>query len=142
MYLPGNFIPINSKNTKYLYDVFPSLPLPTTVSKRISDIWRGYIMQRYSWIYNGTVVFNSPNADNKNKHKNDYLHLIEEKDLYFKLDNLLESINIDIDSNINHPTEFLINLIKILVDKGILGKNDLDMYKAFIDDLNSFGYNN
>ena len=102
MYLPGNFIPINSKNTKYLYDVFPSLPLPTTVSKRISDIWRGYIMQRYSWIYNGTVVFNCPNADNKNKHKNDNLHLIEEKDLYFKLDNLLESINIDIDSNINH----------------------------------------
>ena len=140
MYLPGNFVPINSKNTRFLYDVFPSLALPTTVSMKVCDIWRGYIMQRYAWIYNGTVLFRSPYADHKRNYHNDRLDFINEKDLYFKLDNLLDALNIDVDSNIKNPSEFLIKMIEILVNKEILGKNDLDMYKAFIEDLNSFGY--
>ena len=48
IYLP-NFIPINSKNTKYLYDIFPMLILPTFLNERLADIFRGYIMQCYFW---------------------------------------------------------------------------------------------
>ena len=44
------------------------------------------------------------------------------------------------DSDIN-PNVFFIKLIKILVEKNILGENDLNMYKAFLYDLESFGYN-
>ena len=141
MYLPGNFVPINSKNTRYLYDIFPSLALPTTVPKKVSDIWRGYIMQRYAWIYNGTVSFLQACAEHRRNHHKNNLNFIEEKDLYYKLDNILNALNIDVDNNIKHPSEFLIKLIEILVEKGILGEKDLDMYKAFIQDLNSFGYN-
>ena len=140
-YLPGNFVPINSKNTRYLYDVFPALALPTSVSRRVCDIWRGFIIQRYSWIYNGTLIYKRPFADHLRNYHNDSLDFIEEKDLYNKLDKLLDSINIDFDPNIKHPSEFLIKLVEILIDNEILGKNDLDMYKAFIADLNSFGYN-
>ena len=140
-YLPGNFVPINSKNTRYKYDVFPAIALPTSVSRRVCDIWRGYIAQRYSWIYNGTLLYNRPFADHLRHYHNDSLDLIEEKDLYTKLDKLLDAINIDVDPNIQHPSDFLIKLIEILIDNEILGKNDLDMYKAFIADLNSFGYN-
>ena len=100
MYLPGNFVPINSKNTKYLYDIFPCLALPITVSKRVSDIWRGYLMQRYAWIYNGTVLYNPPCADNKRKYRNINLDFINEKDLFYKLDDLLNSLNIDVDEKI------------------------------------------
>ena len=57
LYLPGNYIPINSKNTKYLYDIFPFLLLPSTVNEKISDIWRGYIMQYFAWRYNGCVIY-------------------------------------------------------------------------------------
>ena len=142
MYLPGNFIPINSKNTKYFYDVFPSLALPTTVSKKVCDIWRGYIMQRYAWIYNGTVIFHPASANNRRNFKNNLtMDFIEEKDLFFKLDNFLDSLNIDVEEKINHPSEFLINLIKILIDKQLIGKKDLFMYKAFNDDLKSFCFN-
>jgi hypothetical protein len=140
-YLPGNFVPINSKSTRYLYDVFPALALPISVSRRVCDIWRGYIIQRYSWIYNSTLIYHRPFADHQRNYHNDSLDFIEEKDLYNKLDKLLNAINIDVDSNIKHPSEFLIKLIEILVDNEILGKNDLDMYKAFIEDLNSLGYN-
>ena len=141
MYLPGNFVPINSKNTRYLYDIFPSLALPITVPKKVSDIWRGYIMQRYAWIYNGTVIFQHACAEHKRNHHKNNLNFIEEKDLYYKLDDILNALNIDVDNNIKHPSEFLIKLIEILVEKGILGEKDLDMYNAFIQDLNSFGYN-
>ena len=143
MYLPGNFIPINSKNTRYFYDVFPSLALPTTVSRRISDIWRGYIIQRYSWIFNGTVVFHVSSADHKKNFSNYNItsDFIEERDLFYKLDILLDSLNVDVDKKIKNPSEFLINLIEILIDKKLLKDSDLLMNKAFIEDLNSFGFN-
>ena len=143
MYLPGNFIPINSKNARYFYDVFPSLALPTTVSRRISDIWRGYIMQRYSWIFNGTVVFHVSSADHKKNFSNYNItsDFIEERDLFYKLDILLDSLNVDVDKKIKNPSEFLINLIEILIDKKLLKDSDLLMNKAFIEDLNSFGFN-
>jgi hypothetical protein len=80
-YLPGNFVPINSKNTRYLYDVFPALALPTSVSRRVCDIWRGFIIQRYSWIYNGTLIYKRPFADHLRNYHNDSLDFIEEKDL-------------------------------------------------------------
>ena len=141
MYLPGNFVPINSKNTRYLYDIFPSLALPITVSKRVSDIWRGYIMQRYAWIYNGTVIFENACGDHRRNNHKDNSNFIEEKDLYYKLDTILDALNVDVDNNIKHPSELLIKLIEILIENGILGEKDLNMYKAFIEDLNSFGYN-
>lgn len=141
MYLPGNFVPINSKNTRYLYNIFPSLALPISVPKRVNDIWRGYIMQRYAWIYNGTVIFQHACAEHRRNHHKDNSNFIKEKDLYFKLDTILNALNIDVDNNIKHPSEFLIKLIEILVEKGILREKDLNMYKAFIQDLNSFGYN-
>ena len=142
MYLPGNFIPINSKNTRYLYDVFPSLPLPTTISKRVSDIWRGYLMQRYAWIYNGTVVFQTASINHIKGHKNnnDTKDFIEEKDLFFKLDLVLNILKDDMNPKIKIPSNFIIDLVKLFVEEGILGENDLNMYKAFLDDLNSFGY--
>ena len=140
VYLPGNFVPINSKCTRYLYDIFPSLPLPTTVSKRVTDIWRGYLMQRYAWIYNGTILYNQPVGDNRRKYLNITKDFIDERDLFFKLDKVLDSLNVDMDSSIKNPSDFLIDIIKTFVKEGILGENDLNMYKAFLDDLDSFGY--
>lgn len=61
IYFPGNFIPINSKNTKYLYDIFPFLALFSTISDNISDILRGYILQYFAWRYNGCIVYYSSN---------------------------------------------------------------------------------
>ena len=59
IYFPGYFIPINSKNTKYLYELFPFLALPSSVSEKISDILRGYILQYFAWRYNGFVIYHS-----------------------------------------------------------------------------------
>ena len=141
IYLPGNFVPVNSKYTRILYEIFPSLALPTTVTSRVCDIWRGYIMQRYGWIYGGSVVYVKSNIYYKGDPYNTTSMFEEEKALFLEIDNLLESLNSTISQEIQHPQIFLIKLIEILVKKNLLGKNDLEMYKAFIIDLESIGYN-
>ena len=67
LYFPGNYIPINSQNTRFLYEAFPALALPTTVAFRVCDIWRGFIMERFILGYNGTVLFHSPSVYQKRK---------------------------------------------------------------------------
>ena len=115
------------------------MALPTTVSRRVCDIWRGYLMQRYAWIYGGVVIYIlSENFYENND--NITLSFEEERDLYYKLDDLLEVLNNKVHLDIEHPAIFFIKLIEILVEKNILKENDLNMYKAFISDIESFGY--
>ena len=65
IYFPGNYIPINSKNTKYFYEIFPFLVIPTTINEKISDILRGYIIQYFAWRFN--LDFNIPWLHNLSK---------------------------------------------------------------------------
>ena len=140
IYLPTNYIPINSRCTRFLHQAFPALALPVTLSSRVSDIWRGYIMQRYIWGYNGTVLYTKSNSEFQGRNKVTS-NFEEEKDLFFKLDKLLDSLNnAEINEDISRPGIFLIKLIEILVEKKILGEEDLNMYKAFIIDLDSFKF--
>ena len=142
IYFPGNYIPINSKNTKYLYDLFPFLTLPTTINEKISDIFRGYIVQYFSWKFNGCVIYFKPKI-----HRDKYGYLfksqfVEEKNLYYNIDKFLKNINIK-DNNIykNSIIEQYYKMINYLVELNFLGKSDLSVYKAYLEDLSNIGYN-
>ena len=140
-YIPGNYAPINSKNTIFLYEVFPSLALPVSVSRRVCDIWRGYLIQRYAWGYKGTAIYQMTGSSHKGNFSNMSINFDMEKDLFFKIDKLLSSLNYDFDEkSIKYPGLFVIKLIEILIENNILNENDLNMYKAFLYDLESFGY--
>jgi len=139
IYLPGNFIPINSKNTKYLYDIFPALILPAFLNERLADIFRGYIMQCYAWRNNGTIIYINSNAFNfKNKSLNDFY--LTDKDLYYKLEKLLTILNKEKDYKTNNSTNFILYLIQKMIANEIFEKKDLKLYKAFIKDLSNIGY--
>ena len=139
IFLPGNFIPINSKNTKYLYDIFPTLILPAFLNERLADIFRGYIMQCYAWRYNGTTIYINSDAFNfKNKSLNDFYST--DKDLYYKLEKFLIILDKEKDFKTNNPTNFILYLIKKMVSNEIFSKKDLKVYKAFIKDLSKIGY--
>ena len=140
IYLPGNYVPINSKNTKYLYKAFPFLLLPISLNQKISDILRGYLIQRCIWGYNGTIFFYTSSSIIRNRNNYHYNNFIDEKDLYFKLDNLLETLNLEINKEYKNPTIFLLNIIKKLVIKKYLNTNDLLLYKSFLKDLNVIGF--
>ena len=140
IYLPGNYIPTNSKNTKYLYDSFPALPLFTTVNKKISDIWRGFIMQRYIWGFNGVVLFKYSTSYKKSKLLLNNSKFLKEKNLYYNLDKFLNILEKNIYKYIKNLKKFLLTMIKYLVNYKIIKENDLKMYKAFIKDLSNIGY--
>ena len=92
IYFPGNFIPINSKNTKYLYALFPFLVLPSTLSEETSDILRGYILQYFAWRFNGCVVYISSQNYKTIKNVSKKTNFIEEKNLLYNLDNYLDAL--------------------------------------------------
>ena len=143
LYFPGNYIPINSQNTRILYQAFPAMALPTTVAFRVCDIWRGFILERFIWGYNGTVLFHKPTVFQKRNVHDYYEDFLDEEALYYGLEDILDGLNSDDikkEKNID-PGEFLVKMIKILVKKKVLKENDLKMYQAFIEDLESFGYN-
>ena len=141
IYLPGNYIPINSKNTKYLYEAFPALPLLTTVNEKVSDIWRGYIMQKYIWGYKGVVLFYLSSSYKERKNNANDSDFFMENQLYYKLEEFLSYLNKEINNDKFNPSNNLINIIESLVNFKILEKQDLKMYKAFIQDLSNIGYN-
>ena len=144
LYIPGNYVPVNSKNTLFKYDAFPALALPVSVQKRVCDIWRGYLAQRYIWGYKGFVMYRNSNANSKQIDNNINSTLEQEKDLYFKLEKFLECLNKDINNidekKMENPGVFFIKLIETLVENNILEENDLKMYKSFLYDLESFGF--
>ena len=143
LYFPGNYIPINSQNTQFLYKAFPAIALPTTVSFRVCDIWRGFILERFIWGYNGTVLFHEPTVFQKRNVHDYYEDFLDEEALYYGLEDILEGLNNNdiMNDKYKNPGEFLLKIIKILVKKNVLKKNDYKMYEAFIQDLESFGYN-
>ena len=140
LYLPGNYIPINSKNTRYLYEIFPYLFLSGSLNERLSDIFRGFIMQYFAWNINGALIYYSTSIYNNNYQYEEINKFIEEKDLFYNLDNLLTELNAKLNSKYKHSSYMLFNLIEILFEKGFLSKKDVIQYEAFIKDLLILGY--
>ena len=70
IYFPNNYVPINSKNTRYLYDIFPLLMFPISIDENIGDIWRGYIMQYFTWKMNGVIIYYSSDSFRKSNPTN------------------------------------------------------------------------
>lgn len=138
LYFPGNYVPINSKNTKYFYDIFPFLMLPITVNEYIADIIRGYIIERFVYGYGGTIIYNNSDIYNDNLYYNNSKFL-EEREILFHLPEILEIINSDKYSE-NDPKKLFFYIIDELINKNLLKKEDKLIYNAFFDDLTNIGY--
>lgn len=140
IYFPNSYVPINSKNTRYLYNIFPFLIFPFSIDEKISDIWRGYIMQFFAWRLNGSVIYYSSDSYKRREPKNININFINEKKNYFELENLFEILNTSHIKNHKPPLEAIIDFINDLVNKKIFEKNDINIYKSFENDLINVGY--
>ena len=143
LYFPNNFIPINSKNTKYLYEIFPLLIFPISFDENISDIWRGYLMQYFAWIIRGGVIYHITSAF-RQSFKNGNHSFFKEKKNFYLLNKFLDFLNVQ---NLNNSgsekntLEILNNSLKMLIDNNIFEKIDEKIYHAYLKDLNNIGYN-
>ena len=139
LYLPGNYVPINSKNTKYLYEIFPFLMLLETVDESISDIIRGYILERFVFGYGGMIIFHNSDIYNEN-FISDNSKLSKEKYLFFNLNKILEIIKSN-NYSFENPKELIFQILSELIKNNFLRNKEKTIYKAFLYDLSKIGYN-
>ena len=57
---PGAYVPYNAQATVHTYAAFWAMLLPSTVSGRVSDIWRAYFAERLFVDLDLAVVFTPP----------------------------------------------------------------------------------
>lgn len=129
-----SFCPFNSQNTYFHKEAFFSLYLPSSVSMRVSDIWRGYIAQRLLWDIGLVVAFSGPNAYQK---RNDHILLrdfMEEYDLYTKSGSLADFLS-GWKSPFSSPCESMEFLVGSLIEKQFLKSEELTLLQAWLRDL-------
>ena len=136
---PNTLAPFNSQNTLFLHKALWALLLPTTVTFRVCDIWRGYWAQRLLWDVGTHLSFFPPNAVQfRNAH--DYLSdFKEEKMVYYESGRLIEFLN---KWKSDKPDFFsrVLDLSVALAENGFWGINDALLTKAWLTDLVSIGY--
>lgn len=126
--------PFNSQNTTWFPDAWPFLYLPSYCSFRMTDIWRSFIAQSYLLRNGYAISFHSPtvfqdrNVHNLMKDFEDEVpgYLNNEK-IMQKLDNIPANIEAEI---------FLRAAYSMLIDSEIIGENEMELFNAWIEDLN------
>lgn len=135
----ATFAPFNSQNTLFYYDAFWALLMPCSISLRVADIWRGYWAQRLLWDLNGQLCFTHATAYQDRNEHDLLIDFKDELDLYLKVDRLLAVLGA---WKSDKPTlqERMLNLIEYLVSEKFIAHNDLELTKAWLEDLSTIGY--
>ncbi|XP_048258260.1 probable glycosyltransferase STELLO1 isoform X1 [Haliotis rufescens] len=136
----GVFSPFNSQNTLFLYDALWALLIPTTTTFRVSDIWRGYWAQRLLWEMGGNLGFFPPNAFQK-RNSHSYLgDAVNEKDLYFQTERLVDFLRM---WTCEPDKTFFACVTKLSIDmahENFWKAADADLTSLWIKDLKALGY--
>ncbi len=136
IFLPeGVFCPFNSQNTFIHPVAFFTLYLPSSVSMRISDIWRGYITQKLLWAHNAKLVFSAPNAVQKRNAHSLLQNFQLELDLYLKTPALIDFL-----SNFHFPPDLdpcqeLVSIYEELVARKFIQQSEMPILEAWVEDL-------
>ena len=131
--------PYNSQSTFFHYRAFWSLYLPTTVSFRLTDIWRSYWAQRLLWLLDDTVTFLGPNAHQiRNAHS--YLKDFEdEKSMYSQTEALVDFL-FEWRCHKDKFFECVIDLSQQMADRQFWEQAEVGKIKHWLSDLEDSGY--
>ncbi|XP_071086221.1 uncharacterized protein [Haliotis cracherodii] len=136
----GVFSPFNSQNTLFLYDALWALLIPTTTTFRVCDIWRGYWAQRLLWEMGGNLGFFPPNAFQKRNSHSYMKDAVDEKDLYFQTERLVDFLS---KWRCGADKTFFACMAKLSTDmehEQFWEERDVRLTSLWIKDLNTLGY--
>jgi STELLO glycosyltransferases len=128
---PGTYCPFNSQNTLWYPEAFPYLYLPGFVPSRVTDIWRGYIAQRFLHQKGQGVLFCRAGVYQERNFHNLMRDFEEELDLYTKTEGLVKDLDAYNDS--------YSGMMKYLSSKGFFTSEDVALFEAWLHDLGSMG---
>jgi STELLO glycosyltransferases len=125
----GTYCPFNSQNTLWYPSAFQYLFLPAYVPNRVTDIWRGYIVQRFLHIQKQGILFcNASVFQHRNFHN--LMHdFKEELDIYTKTQTLVQLLD-------KYTGDYK-DAIKYLSSYNFFNEQDIVLFDAWLKDIHS-----
>ena len=117
------------------FDITESGKLTITINESISDILRGYIIERFVYEYNGTIVYHNTNVYNKYKFINN-TNFFGEKEIFFNLNEIISIIKLN-ECSKDNSKNLLFSILSELIKKNILKNKELFKYIFWIYLLSS-----
>ncbi|XP_068752945.1 uncharacterized protein [Montipora capricornis] len=136
---PTTLAPFNSQNTLFLNRALWGMLLPTTVTFRVTDIWRGYWAQRLLWDVGSHLSFFPPNAVQFRNVHNYLADFIDEQNMYQQSSRLVNFL-ISWQSDKQHFFSRVLELSLAMTENGFWEMHDAVLTKAWLEDLVSIGY--
>lgn len=124
---PKTYCPFNSQNTLWYPEAFPYLFLPASVFSRVTDIWRGYIAQRFLHQQNKGILFCSPSVYQERNYHNLHHDFMEELDLYTRTEELISVLDA-------YEGDYAGIMEHLLLHKFVL-REEVDLFRAWLHDL-------
>lgn len=135
----GTWCPFNSQATFWFAEALALAYLPTYCSFRMTDIWRGFVAQRIAWTCSWSLRFESPLV---RQDRNDHSLL---KDFADEIPGYLNNAKIcraleglDLRKGVESIPENMRRCYKSLVDNGWIGRDEMPLLEAWLEDLVGF----
>jgi len=132
----GVICPFNSQNTTWFKEAFMLMYLPSYCSFRMTDIWRSFVAQRIAWTCGWGMLFHESTV-RQERNEHDLLKDFSDEVVgYLNNQKIMEALNaLDLKDGPQNIADNLISCYSRLIDLGLIKAEELDLLKAWIDDV-------
>jgi hypothetical protein len=128
--------PFNSQNTHWFKEAFALMYLPSYCSFRMTDIWRSYVAQRIAWECGWSILYHEPTVWQERNAHNLMKDFEDEIPGYSNNFNICKELQqLQLKPGITAIYENLVTCYQKLVDINVIGKEELVLFNAWIEDL-------
>jgi hypothetical protein len=132
----GSWSPFNSQNTTWWRDAFPLLYLPAYCSFRMTDIWRSFVAQRIAWTNDWGVAFHEPTVWQQRNEHDLMRDFRDEVPGYLHNEAIRHAlIELSLASGTDRLTDNLRLCYEQLIRMELVGRNELDLLEAWLEDF-------
>jgi len=132
--------PFNSQNTTWFKEAFPLLYLPSHCSFRMTDIWRSFVAQRIAWTNDWKLLFHKPTVYQERNEHNLMKDFADEIPGYLNNTKICKELeDLDLNNGVENIYDNLIKCYEMLTENGYVGKEEMKIVDAWVQDLNSIG---
>jgi hypothetical protein len=132
----GAWCPFNSQNTTWLPDAYPLLYLPSYCSFRMTDIWRSFVAQRIARANSWAILFHAPTIQQE-RNAHDLMRDFADEVPGYLYNRAIQTAldDLDVRPGGEHIPDGMRAAYELIVGKGLLKKEELDLLDAWLDDL-------
>jgi hypothetical protein len=139
VYLPaGMWCPFDSQSTWWWPVAYPLMYLPSYCSIRTTDIWRGFVAQRCLWELDCGLVFHGPEVVQTRNVHDLMLDFQDELPGYTRNEEMIRMLHgLPLATGPDAVADNLIRCYEMLVSEAFLPGVELQLVRAWLDDLSS-----